>query len=585
MENPQTNDSEDSSSSGNEVSPYFQRPQSAIPVAKGKGRPEEVDEIQPTQPRDPSKKKCFTCANEKRSCSGTYPFTEKCKYCKSKRRKCYPEEEGKRRRQRAEERCYHCRRQRRNCDGTYPFTQACSQCQKLHKRCSAEPPGKGLPEDQKCQRCAQKHLICFGEPPFKDKCARCREWRLKCYTQNTEVAKPISEPTQACSSYHASRRICTAEVPGKGLPKDEKCRRCANDQSKCIGEPPFKNRCRRCKHWRLKCFAQAKPVPFKKCLACGFRRRCDGKRPCTQCIIRNHACNYKEGDVKWTYQSDPGKWKEPKYPTCSECVQWNQYHLGKTLPCDGKSPCNCCLEGLSAKNQNKSSNCSYHYENGVSKYIKLHGEWAQTLRERARLRRHRARNKRRERLRQELEARAPQNDTTAEDENLLDEDFLPNNTGDKEDSQIDKGSDSSQEESSSISNPGNSSDLEGDDSDAARESDKEHPVQDLDHDQDHDHNLQSRFFNHENSKPYNKPNQERATGRDPSPPNDQNEWEGFQSGVLEEDPPNESRLRDPQGDGDGIGHSPVDGRRSKKRKISQYRSKGGFQESVGRRRL
>ena len=36
MENPQPNDSEDNLSSEDEVSPYFQRPQPAIPMAKGK---------------------------------------------------------------------------------------------------------------------------------------------------------------------------------------------------------------------------------------------------------------------------------------------------------------------------------------------------------------------------------------------------------------------------------------------------------------------------------------------------------------------------------------------------------------------
>ena len=229
-----------------------------------------------------------------------------------------------------------------------------------------------------------------------------------------------------------------------------------------------------------------------------------------------------------------------------------------------------------------SPNCTYRYENGVSKRIKLHGKCAQTVRNKNNLR-DRAQYERRRRLRRELEARALQNDTTAEDENLLHEDLLPNNTVDKEDSQSDKGGDSSQEESSSISDPGKSSDLDVDYSDTGRESNKEHPNQD--HDHDRDGNLRSSFFNHENPKSNNNSNKKRASGRDPSPPNDQNEWEGFESDVLEEDPPNESGLRGPQGYGDGTGHKLVDGRSSKKRKISRVRSKGGSRESVGRRRL
>ena len=282
--------------------------------------------------------------------------------------------------------------------------------------------------------------------------------------------------------------------------------------------------------------------------------------------------------MKWTYQPDPEKWKEPTFPTCNECVQWNQSHFGNTLSCDGKSPCNCCLQGLNTTNQNKSPNCSYRYENGVSTFIKLHGEWAQTIRRKRQSQRDRDRDKRQERLRQEIEVRASQNDATTEDEDLL-----PDNPADKEDKQNDKGNDSSHQESGSVLLPDKSSDHDGTSSDAVGESDKERPNQD--HDHDHDSNLRSSFFDDENPKSYNNSNQKRGIGRDPSPPNDQNEWEGFESSVLEEDSPNKSRLRDPQGYGDGMGHRLVDGRASKKRKISHLRSKGGSRESVGRRRL
>ena len=235
--------------------------------------------------------------------------------------------------------------------------------------------------------------------------------------------------------------------------------------------------------------------------------------------------------MKWTYQLDPEKWKESISPICNECLKWNQSHFGKNLPCDGKSPCNCCLERLSTKN--RSPNCTYHYENGVSKLFKLHGEYAQTQRNKANLRRARQRDERQERLRREIRVRASQNDTTAENEDLLDEDLLPINTGDKDDSQSDNGSDSSQEESGSNSDPGNCSDHDGNDSDAGGESDNEHPNQDHDHDHDH----RSVYFDDESSKSYNNPNQKGATGRDPSSPDDQNEWGEFESSLLE-DPPN-----------------------------------------------
>ena len=597
METPQTNDSEDNVSAEAKVSPYFQRPQSAIPMAKRKGRPEDADEIQPTQQGDPSKKKCFVCAERRRKCVGIYPFIEKCGHCKRYRRRCYPEDEGKRKPQPAEEKCFRCRQSQLLCDGTYPFTRACGQCKAHRRRCTAKSLGKALSRDQKCQRCAVSSAKCFGEPPFKNRCGRCKDSQYNCYPQGTEIKKHEIilwkprlglNPSQARTTRQTSRRTRTAEPPEKGLPEDQKCQRCTKNRTKCIGEPPFVNKCGYCKTKKLRCYTQGieapKPIPIQDvCVGCAFdsswRRRCDGKTPCTRCVTRNHACNYKEGDVKWTYQPNPEKWKQPTFPTCNECLQWNQSHFGKTLHCDGKSPCNCCLEELGTT---QSSNCSYRYENGATKFIRLHGERAQTLRE-TQSRHGKQRTKQRQKLRRGMGIRASQNNTTAEDENVLDEDLI-NNTGDKEDSQIEMGRDSSQGESGSIAaDERNSSDHDGTDSDAGGQSDKEQSSQDHDHDYDHD--LRSGFFNHENSKSRNDTNQKRVAGRDPSPPDDQNEWGGFESSVLEEDPPNESRLRDPQGYGDGISHRLVDARGLKKRKISRIRSTGGSRESFGRRRL
>ena len=566
MENPRTDDSEDISSSANDVSPYFQRPQSAMPITKRKERSEEVGGNQSRHQRNLSKKKCYVCAERKNKCVGTYPFIEKCGHCKRYNRRCYPEEEGKRELefQPAEKKCYNCRLQTRRCDGIYPFTQACGICQAQRRICTAEKPERGLPKDKKCQRCATNRRQCLGEPPFKNKCVHCKAHQRRCYPQSTVVR--------------------TAE---KGLPKDKKCYRCAQDQRKCIGDPPFKDRCRRCRTKRTKCYAQGTEVPESipeqdMCVGCKTPSRwwmkCDGKKPCTPCVRLKRACNYKDGNVKWTYQPDPEKWKEPTGPTCNECVSWNQSHLGKTLPCDGELPCNCCVEELGT--MKKSSNCTYRYENGVSKLIKLYGERARTLRKRAESQRDRHRNERRERLRRER-ARLPQSDATAVDEDLL-EAFLPLDAGDKKISQSHKGSDSSQEDSDSTSDTRSSSDHDGSDSDAGGQSDKEQSNQDHGCDRD----LRSGFFDHENSKSYNNPIQKRAIGRDLKPPNDQNERSELESGLLE-DPPNQAQAQGPdsQGHGDGIGHRHADERGSKKRKISRIRSVGGVRESFGRRRL
>ncbi|KAM0804773.1 hypothetical protein BDR22DRAFT_885439 [Usnea florida] len=178
----------------------------------------------------------------------------------------------------------------------------------------------------------------------------------------------------------------------------------------------------------------------------------------------------------------------------------------------------------------------------------------------------------RERLGREVGARAPQKDTTADAENLLDEDLLPNDAGDKEDSQSDIRSDSSQEETGSTSDTKNSSDHDGTDSDARWESDKEQSNQHHDHGNNHD--WRSGFTDHETPKPYNNPNQKRATGRDPSPPNDQNKWGKRKSSSLK-GTPNLAQGPDSQGYGHAMGHRVVDGGGSKKRKISRTRSRGG----------
>ena len=151
----------------------------------------------------------------------------------------------------------------------------------------------------------------------------------------------------------------------------------------------------------------------------------------------------------------------------------------------------------------------------------------------------------------------------------MDEDLLealpPLDAGDKGNSQSDKGSDSSQEESDPTSDTRSSSDRDRMDSDAGGEADKEQSHQD--HDYKHDYDRRSRFFDPGNRKSNNNANQKRATGRDPNPPNNQNERGKFKSSSLK-DPPNQAQVPDSQDYGDGIGHKHVDGRGSKKRKIS-----------------
>ena len=396
MENPGINNSEDRSSSENEDSPYFQRPQPAIHTAKRKERPEEVDETQSTQQCNSSDKKCFYCTRYRRKCDGTYPFTERCDCCKKARRSCYPEEERIWKIKPTDGKCSQCRESHSNCDGEYPFTQACSTCQASGRTCTAEAPENGLPKDQKCQRCFKNVVKCLGEPPFKNRCDSCKKKGYKCYAQGIEVPKPI--------------------------PKPEKCLYCRHHQ-----------------------------------LAC------DDKKPCTKCVTRNVACNYKDGDAKWTYQTDPKKWKEPTSPTCIECVRWNQSHPSKTLTCDGKSPCNCCLEETGKAISNITPNCTYRYENGVTKSIKLPGERAQAVRSKRTGWRENARRK-----------AASQKNATAEDADLLDGNILPNNTGDKNDSQDDKSNDPSQYACASFSYPypDKSSDHDGNDLNAGGESDR-----------------------------------------------------------------------------------------------------------------
>ena len=416
-----------------------------------------------------------------------------------------------------------------------------------------------------------------------------------------------------------------------------------------------------------RCYAQDMEVPKRipkpeKCLYCrNHQLGCDDKKPCTKCVTRNVACNYKDGDVKWTYQTDPKEWKEPTFPTCNECVRWNGSHPSKTLTCDGKSPCNCCLEELDKATRDLTPNCTYRYENGVSKSIKLPGERAQALRMRTqwqgKLRRKAASQKYTTAEDEDLlpnntggkndsqddkgndpsqEACAsfsyPYPDkssdhdgndlnaggesdkehTTAEDEELLNEDLLPHNTGDEDDSQSYMTWSPSRESCASFSYPypDDGSDHDRNDSDAGGESDNEHP--DQDHDHDHDHRSDSR--DDENSKPYNNENQKGATpridllssrsrcsissllgpssprslesrlsqdvrtGRDPSSPDDQ-----IERGDL--DSSNQSKVPNPRDYDDEMCYRLVDEGGSQKRKRSGYGSIGGFREAFGRRRL
>lgn len=281
----------------------------------------------------------------------------------------------------SDKRCFNCAKYQRKCVGTYPFTEKCDPCRSTERRCYPQEKGpwRAQPAEGRCYYCRQSQRNCDGTYPF----------------------------AQACSPCKAYRRICTAEKPEKGLPKDQKCQCCATYRTKCCGEPPFKDECAACKDRNLKCYAQGIEVPIpvpaiEKCVACrdyNSRRSCDGEKPCTQCVKRNQACSYEDGDVKWTYQPEPEKWKEPTSPTCNECLKWNQSHIGKNLPCDGESPCNCCLEELNMTIH--STNCTYHYENGVSKFTKLHGEYAQTQRKKDKSRRDRRRDERQERIKRE----------------------------------------------------------------------------------------------------------------------------------------------------------------------------------------
>lgn len=482
MEGHGTNINEDSSSSEGEVSPYFQRPQPTVQIAKRKERSEEDVKIHSIQQRSFSSKKCFNCAKYGNECVGTYPFTERCGSCRSKKRRCYPEDEGQRKTRPAGEKCYPCRQSRTICDGAYPFAQACSSCKKITRTCTAEKPEKGLPKDQKCQRCAKDKRKCFGKPPFKDKCAACKDRGYKCYAQGVEVPVPV--------------------------PQQERCVACKKHNND---------------------------------------RSCDGQKPCTQCVTHNQACNYEDGDVKWTYQPDPEKWKEPTSPVCNECLKWDQSHFGRSLPCDGKSPCDCCLEELNKTS--RSPNCTYHYENGVSKFIKLHGEHAQLLRRQIKSQRDRRRDRRQERIKREAGIWASQNDSTTVDEDLLDEKLLPKDTGDKDDGQSDNDNDSSQEESGSDSASSDIVDHGGIESDPGGESDNEYPNQDHDHNHDH----RSNNLDDENSESYDNSTQEGATDRDPDSPDDQDEWEESESSSFE-DQPNASQAPDPKDCRDRTGH-------------------------------
>ena len=211
-------------------------------------------------------------------------------------------------------------------------------------------------------------------------------------------------------------------------------------------------------------------------MSCKKKRTCDGKKPCTACTTCNKACSYKDGNAKWTYQTDPEKWKTPTSPDCRECRQYNQTHLGKSLLCDGKFPCSCCLE---EQVKTYSSNCTYHYENGVSKFWKLEGENAQELRKKEKSRRDGRRDERQKRIRREIKVQNAQGESKAEDEDLLDEGLLLNDTGYKDNSQSDSDHDSNQENDPDSAND---SDHDDDDSDAGGDAGNKHPNKHYNHD-------------------------------------------------------------------------------------------------------
>lgn len=184
-------------------------------------------------------------------------------------------------------------------------------------------------------------------------------------------------------------------------------------------------------------------------------------------------------------------------------------------------------------------NCTYYYENGVSKSIKLHGEYAETRREHIRGKRQKGQG----RTKREARISASQNAGTTAEENLLDEDPPPKISGDKDD-------ESSQEEPGLDSVSNDIVDDGGNGSNAGGESENEHPHQG--HDRKGDH--RSYIFDKKKSKPYDNSTQEGATDCDADSPDDQDEWEESESSPFK-DPRNEPRSPDPKDNKKRAGHN------------------------------
>lgn len=438
------------------------------------------------------------------------------------------------------QKCFNCVKKGSKCVGSYPFTEKCEPCRKEGRRCYPQDEGQKKPKSvgDKCFPCRKRRKGCDGTYPFAEKCSACQK----------------------------SSRQCTAEdpeEPEKGLPKHQKCQRCVETRSTCVGEPPFQDKCAACKVNNSKCYAQGIAVPKaipdeEKCITCKNRRRtCDGKNPCTACITRTQPCSYEDGNETWTYQTDPKKWKIPTSPPgCQECLKYNQTHSRSEVLCDGKFPCNCCLK---ERNKSQSSNCTYHYENGVSSKWRLEGERAQELRRKeAEHNRNRWRDKQQKRMKSEIKGQNAQNANTAEDESLL-----PNDTGYKDTTQKDSDHDSHQEE---YPDSANDSNRDADDSDAGGDSGTKHPHHHYDQDtsqtdSDSDNDSHNEEYpdsaNDSNRDDYDAsdavedsgnehPHQhqhhdhEQSRGSAADSPNDQYEW-GEPESSTREDPPKQGR--------------------------------------------
>lgn len=143
----QADTSESGSLSIREVSPYFQRPATAMQIAKPKEGPDDPDASSNKIRQRLLDEKCARCFLDKERCDGTYPFFGPCSRCRLWRVRCNPQgnppKKGLISKRPIEERCYYCAQNQRDCDGEDHFQKKCSVCKQEGFRCFAqgqEPP-------------------------------------------------------------------------------------------------------------------------------------------------------------------------------------------------------------------------------------------------------------------------------------------------------------------------------------------------------------------------------------------------------------------------------------------------------------